>query len=116
MTQWTKEQYEELSKNVAEKFNISSQTYEYLGNETHFNVLSLHDDWGRLMELCVKHGVDAQHGYHNQSSSASDSVEAAFSIGDDHQFSIDVMYSEHNNDKSLSERVARMLALLEVEL
>lgn len=114
MTQWTKEQYEELSNEVAEKFNISSQTYEYLGNETHFHVLSLHDDWGRLMELCVKHGVDAQHGPHDDVDYLTFYGVEAYKYNPTIQ--IITNDADHNNDKSLSERVARMLALMEVEL
>lgn len=95
MTQWTQEQYQELSRKVAEKFTIS----EFAGGYDEYGVW-LYEYWHTIMELCVKHGVSCIH------SSTSVSIMNSWLNAEN--------YQDHNNDPSLAERVARMLALLEI--
>ena len=103
MTQWTQEQYEELSRNVAEKFN----QYPFFDiGDISPNILWLYEDWERIMELCVEHWVWASH-------MPEPLLCVDYFAGSNREG--EVYYADHSNDKSLAERVARMLALLEVE-
>jgi hypothetical protein len=114
MTQWTKEQYEELSEKVSRKFNLQSYLmgviYGYGENYDGW----LHESWSDVMELSVKYGIDAQHGPHDDVDYLTFYGVEAYKYNPTIQ--IITNDADHNNDKSLSERVARMLALMEVEL
>lgn len=101
MTQWTQEQYENLSRKVAEKFSIPECKVEWV-DDIHFT-LWLHNDWTLIMDLCVEHGVWSM---------PDDKYVISFYRND----GISVRsIIDHSKDKSLAERVARMLALLEVD-
>ena len=102
MTQWTQENYQELSKNVADKFVIPA--YYTAPATMNKNAVWLHSNWAFIMEKCVKSGIWASY---------SRTQVVVFSGND---MPIEQKYKDHNNDKSLAERVARMLALLEVTL
>lgn len=106
MTQWTQEDYEKLSRKVADRFSLDNDAgkmFEDYGDGGYTNWL--HDDWHAIMELCVKHGVDISHLSHH----------GFCNILKNTRLDI-IKYADHSNDKSLSERVARLLALLEVEI
>ena len=104
MTQWTEEQYQELSRKVARKFDTDSfwiqATFIDQGQE-----IWLHNDWHTIMELCDKHGVYATR--YSETAIADCSSSSVRKIARN---------SDHNNDSSLAQRVARMLALMEVTL
>lgn len=118
MTQWTKEQYEQLSRNLSSKFDLSPEVYNavFVGEPEH---VWLHDDWNEIMEMCVNHGVEAVHDY-EMTIEYADSEIFKFAAARVSEIGIVTehkeYYSDHNNDKSLTERVARMLALMEVQL
>lgn len=109
MTNWTSEQYFNLSTDVANKFGIPASWHEDLGanyeNPCGNNItVWIHDDWKTVMDLCVKHGVDA---VHNKTQ-----------INACHEKSRNLIRVKfaHHYDKAIAERVARMLALMEVQL
>ena len=93
MTNWTQEQYTDLSKKVAEKFG-----------KPHFDCTSM-VAWLFIMELCVAHNVWASH------------LPPPCS-GVDYFIDVSrkgcVKYTDHSNDQSLTERIGRCMALLEV--
>ena len=118
MTQWTQEQYQELSKNVAEKFGIKPNTgLEYVNEqgqklgEYKYSGIWLHNNWAFIMEKCDKYKIECQ-------SSHDDMYCTAWSrlTPNSNKYIKVVELSDHNNDSSLAQRVARMLALMEVTL
>ena len=65
----------------------------------------LHDDWHTIMELCEKHGVWVK-----------PVIAKSLFIYIDDKWNNSVFYADHNYDANLAERIARMMALMEVEL
>jgi len=108
---YTEEAKQALSRKVARKFDIDAcvQTAVFVGEP---ETLWLHDDWHILMELCVKHGVNAVHGNMETGDYPFTDVEA-FKFHPD-GVSVVVNYADCNNDPSLAERIARLLALGEI--
>jgi len=106
MTQWTEEQYQELSRKVAEKFGL--EPYCIMPATMNKHIVWLHDDWVEIMELCVKYRVGAM-----QYSINKGDVAQAFIW---QRYSSCQLTTDHNNDPSLAERVSKMLALMEVTL
>lgn len=103
---YTEEAKQALSRKVAEKFGIEPSKEVVisigLGSGIELQDLWLHDDWHTICELCVKHGVNVYHDHEVTSD--------VLVIG----MEIKVPYSDCNGDPSLAERIARLLALLEV--
>jgi hypothetical protein len=113
MKQWTQESYEDLSSKVANKFGIEKVRYEIVDAYCRGSGIShrgkavptfkykeiwLHNDWAQIMPLCNQHRIYCDN--------AGDDVMCFFATGD---------VSFHNSaDHELAERVARLLALLEV--
>lgn len=106
MTTWNESQYQALSQKVADKLRPADYILhnKAVGSSGEY---WLYEDWHTLMELCVKHGIGCEHfgvgnpfGY----------VTANFL---ENQI---ISYQDHNNDPSLTERIARLLALLEATL
>ncbi len=92
MTQWTREQYDKLTKDFFYKFDI------IVDAENPYS-------WVKIMELCVKHGVEIV--YDDGLINAYYHPKSRFPISQ-------VLVSDQNNDPSLAERIARMLALMEM--
>lgn len=110
MTQWNKEQYEELSRKVALKFEIEDYIFEsnegdYLVGSNNYKDVWLHDDWDVIMELSIKYGIEISHLKHHgfcvQVKDARTDIEK---------------YEYHNNDAFLADRICRLRALMMVDL
>ena len=95
---WTQEQYRELSSKISDKYNLT----DWLGG-FHHDGQWLHNDWHTIMELCVKHDITLE--YYDI---------VAYALSPAGEPTGEAFYCNHNDNKSLTERVARMLALLEV--
>lgn len=102
---YTEEVKQALSRRVAEKFKLqwylNGGLYEYGENYDGW----LHDDWHTICELCVKHRISA--------ASSKSKVMARSWNG---KIVLSVSYADCNDDPSLAERIARLLALSEVKL
>ena len=107
---WANEQRQELSRKVAEKFSLKPAR---LASDFPYETIWLHDDWHTIMNLCVKHGVYAYHDeYVNDTKDGTYKLATAQVYAIDKSF--DVPYLDCNNDPYLTERIARMMALMEV--
>lgn len=117
MTRWTWEQYEDLSRRVAVKFGIKPPTFDFEGSvgqiDSDTYPVWIYNDWNTIMELCVKHGVNAEHKLNTEAISPVWTVKCTFLIKGQW---IVVRHDDHGNNPSLAERVARLLTLMEVEL
>jgi len=122
MTQRTEEQYQELSRKVAEKFNITP--YQHIDTPATYcfgmqdsscsfitKQLWLYEDWHTIMELCVNHNIFVEKIIFNHDNIHYKAFHCARGFSG---ALLSVKQSDHNNDKSLAERIARMLALMEV--
>lgn len=120
MTKWTKEQYEELSRKVAEKFKVGM--YQLVDKPATYcfgmqdsscafvtEQLWLHNDWHTIMELCVKHDITVFTSYRDSKGQVIIGRYKAWEASFAH-------VRDHSNDPYLTQRIARMLALLEIEL
>lgn len=116
MTQWTQEQYQELSRKVAEKFKLP----EYSGTIDDAGFVQaevgqsytgywLHNDWHEIMQLCVKHGVYCTAHFKGKANFV-----MVYFKHKGLSVCKEIHHADHNNNPSLAERVARMLALMEV--
>lgn len=118
MTAWTEKDYQELSRKVAEKFGVTAHdgvidgtSFLTQDDTESWESLWLHNDWHTIMELCVKHGVFTM----NYTNHTKDDCIAYFTRTRNDKERL-VVLADHANDPSLAERVARMMALLEVAL
>jgi hypothetical protein len=91
---WNQEQYDQLTQKIFDKFSVIIDPK---------NPYS----WVKIMELCIENEVWGNH-LPNPEIAGFDYFVAGNLKGS-------VPYAEHGNDKSLAERVARMLGLLDIK-
>lgn len=111
---YTEEAKQALSLKVAEKCGIEDGSGEiFSGRDSCGNSVYkwLHDDWHTIMELCVKHGVNVEHGPHDDEDCKTYYAAEAYRYKPDIQ--VRVAYKDCASP-SEAERIARLLALLEV--